>query len=187
MSTFQEKMSAIMQGVGHIVKDGFNEFHKYRYASAEAVLTKVRQVACEQGLFLETDSEIKHYQPGHAVVKVTLVFTDGENRCTIRGHGEGADKGDKAMAKANTCAVKYALASGFLVSWGDDPEADRSVDKAGDVDVTPYVAKITKCANIAELNKVADEFEEFISTTFVTKPVMSKFQKAYDAQKKKFS
>ena len=43
--------------------------------------------------------------------------------------GQGTDKGDKAVMKANTAALKYALAGIFLISWGDDPEADVETDK----------------------------------------------------------
>jgi hypothetical protein len=31
--------------------------------------------------------------------------------------------------KANTAALKYAVAAGLLISWGDDPEADASTDR----------------------------------------------------------
>ncbi len=38
------------------------------------------------------------------------------------------DAGDKALMKAQTAAIKYAMARAFNISWGDDPEADPKVD-----------------------------------------------------------
>ena len=35
---------------------------------------------------------------------------------TVEGLGSGSDTGDKAVMKANTAALKYCLANGFLIS-----------------------------------------------------------------------
>ena len=39
-------------------------------------------------------------------------------------YGEGIDKGDKALYKAYTGAIKYYLANTFLIATGNEPEND---------------------------------------------------------------
>jgi hypothetical protein len=57
-------------------------------------------------------------------VRTTWTLTDGDTgeTATIQSMGSGADSGDKAIPKAQTNAMKYALLMGFLLSTGDDPE-----------------------------------------------------------------
>ena len=45
---------------------------------------------------------------------------------TFEGVGMGIDVGDKAMGKAYTAAVKYALLKGFRLQYSDDPDAEKS-------------------------------------------------------------
>lgn len=44
----------------------------------------------------------------------------------FEGVGMGIDVGDKAMGKAYTAAVKYALLKGFRLQYSDDPDAEKS-------------------------------------------------------------
>jgi len=124
-----EKLSEVMAEVGYVQKDATNSsFHKYRYASAEAVLKKVNSALSERGIAVSSEAELTHYDGGHAIVRLSLTFHDGDESLTAQGLGEGSDKGDKATMKANTAALKYALANAFMISWGDDPEADATTD-----------------------------------------------------------
>ena len=131
------KLAEVMAEVGYVRKDATNDFQHYQYASAEAVLKKVNAALSSRGIAVSTQAELLHYEsmPGakgpsmHAVVRLSLTFTDGEEKITAQGLGEGSDKGDKATMKADTAALKYALANAFMISWGDDPEADVSTDK----------------------------------------------------------
>lgn len=129
------KLAEVMKEVGYVQKDARNEYHKYRYASAEAVLKKVNAALSERGIAVSSAAHLEQYVPAetkedtaHAIVRLALTFHDGDESLTVEGLGEGSDKGDKATMKANTAALKYAMANAFLISWGDDPEADSETD-----------------------------------------------------------
>ena len=62
-----------------------------------------------------------------ASCKVRLTFTSaGENVAISEALGMGIDDGDKAMGKAYTYAVKYALLKKFRLQYADDPDAEPS-------------------------------------------------------------
>src|SRR5690606_34885912 len=92
-----------------------------------------------------------------AVASVTLRIVDTESaeEIQVSGLGQGSDKGDKAVMKAVTAAVKYALSTGFLISWGDDPEADSGVDwQAFQAEVE---ARLAATSAVDELNAIGNE------------------------------
>ena len=68
-----------------------------------------------------------------AVVKTTLYFTDGYFIAKAEGLGSGIDSGDKAVMKGNTASMKYACSGKFLISWGDDPEANGQDDDLDEI------------------------------------------------------
>lgn len=130
------KLSRIAQEIGRIQKDAKNNHQKYKYTSAALVYDKVREKLAEAGIGIMHSSvqvvDMQH-QDGNrclATVSVKLILVDSEDgsTATLTGLGQGADKGDKAIMKAQTAATKYALAVSMLLSWGDDPEADESTD-----------------------------------------------------------
>lgn len=125
------KLAEVTQQVAYVQKDQTNEFHKYRYASAEAVLKKVNEALSSRNISIASGAELLSYEQNNAIVRLTLKFVDGDSNeiQAVQGIGQGADKGDKAVMKANTAALKYTLSNAFLISWGDDPEADVSTDK----------------------------------------------------------
>ncbi len=127
--TLQEALAETMGEVGYVQKDAVNDFHKYRYASAEAVLKKVNASLSRNGVCLRSEADLVKMEGPLAVVKLSLTFIKGSESVLVQGLGAGTDKGDKAVAKANTQALKYCLANAFLISWGDDPEADVETDK----------------------------------------------------------
>lgn len=138
MAGLAKKLAEVMAEVGYVQKDATNDFHRYRYASAEAVLRKVNAALSSRGVAVSSQADLLRYEqvPGSkggvsnfAVVKLTLGLTDGEETIRIDGLGSGMDSGDKAVMKANTAALKYAVANAFLISWGDDPEADSKIDQ----------------------------------------------------------
>jgi len=134
---FISALSEVMEIVGYVKKDGWNDHQKYKYASAEHVFEKVRAALAERQMAVESAAELLHFEifdtpkgkRSMAVIRMTLTITDGQNTATMQGIGQGIDAGDKAVMKANTAALKYAPASGFLISWGDDPEADPATDR----------------------------------------------------------
>lgn len=132
------KLAKVAQEVAYVQKDATNSFQKYKYASAEAVLRKVNESLTSRNIALSTSAELVQYHHGEgkvpsvAIVSITLRFIDGDTSevIAVQGLGQGADKGDKAVMKANTAALKYAYANAFTISWGDDPEADTTIDRS---------------------------------------------------------
>ena len=64
-----------------------------------------------------------------ATVTLKLTFFSDENEeliCSTESVGMGIDDNDKAMGKAYTYALKYALLKLFRLQYGDDPDAKAS-------------------------------------------------------------
>ena len=130
-SLLARKLAKVSLEVACVQKDSVNEFHKYKYASAAAVLSKVNEALGTRNISISSGAELLSYEQGMAIVRLTLRFVDGDTGevQAVQGLGQGSDKGDKAVMKANTAAIKYAYANAFNISWGDDPEADATTDK----------------------------------------------------------
>ena len=126
------KLSEVAAEVAYVQKDAKNDFHKYSYASAEAVLKKVNEALSTRGIAISSNAELINYEAGNAIVRITVKFVDGVTGeiLAVQGLGQGQDKGDKAVMKANTAALKYVYANAFTISWGDDPEADAATDRS---------------------------------------------------------
>jgi len=135
-----KKLADVAREVSYVQKDGANTFHKYRYASAAAVLEKVNQAFSSRGVATFPSVEVlenvtiatKQGEARLVTVRVKVRLVDGETgeTDTLEGLGSGSDNGDKAVMKAQTAAIKYAYMLGFSISTGDDPEADASTDEA---------------------------------------------------------
>lgn len=135
-AALHKDLAEVMGEVGYVQKDGVNIFHRYKYATAESLLKKVNPALSARGICVSTTSELLRYErvgaegkeKVSAVIHMTVYLGRGNASVKLEGLGEGSDSGDKAVMKANTAALKYALSGGFLISWGDDPEADASTD-----------------------------------------------------------
>jgi hypothetical protein len=153
-----EKLLQIRREVGYIQKDAKNDFQKYKYVSASNVQEKLRDeldkygVATTVNVSLISETQKQNAKGGtetHVIVQVAMEFCDVDTleRKTVHALGSGQDNGDKSVMKATTAAIKYALMTTFMVSTGDDPEADKGVDErmtpVEDVDkkITPAQAK----------------------------------------------
>lgn len=168
MSTLIKKFHKVMQDCSYIQKDQQNSFHKYKYASASAVFAKVNEALSKHGLASVAQSEIlstsdtttKDKSGNEKIdrfvtVKATITILDtegdGTQTLTISGLGSGLDSGDKAIAKAQTMAIKYAWVGALNISTGDDPEADDELDER--------VSPIQKYIDLLQHAKNAEEIE----------------------------
>lgn len=124
--TFAEKLVAVGEAIGTLEKSGYNNYHDYNYLTESDVKRAVGKALRAFGLYVE--SVVHEVLPGsdftHAMVRTTVVISDGDNCITSTGVGSASDKGDKSFMKAEAAALKYALTSLFLIPTGDDPEAD---------------------------------------------------------------
>lgn len=125
------KLAEVAKEVAYVQKDATNDFHKYRYASAVAVLRKVNEALSSRGIAVGSSTELVKFEAGNAIVRITIRFIDADSGevIEVQGLGQGYDKGDKAVMKANTAALKYCYSNAFTISWGDDPEADLATDE----------------------------------------------------------
>ena len=137
------KLAEITGLMAHIPKEGFNTNQKYKFVRETDVAEKASQLFAERKIFLHqsvvsSDREALYTTASGATMWMSHVvmafqFIDGETGETTPQAtfpGDGADTGDKGIYKAMTGAEKYFLMKTFLVSTGDDPEADEKVDKA---------------------------------------------------------
>lgn len=131
----QKKKNALRKALkekGIIKKDKENTFDKYAYLSEAAYKNLFTELFANFGLELKT-SEISYEffdgsekQPNGRTVKLQFTLFDIDTGFYEEAviTGEGLDKGDKAGYKAATGALKYYLASNFMVATGDDAEND---------------------------------------------------------------
>ena len=125
-------INAVMQNVGYVQKKG-SQGLRYTYAGEAALISAIRPVMVENGLFVYPYSvqyEKSEYTTkngavmNHAIVIVTYRFAhiSGET-FDVTVTGEGSDSGDKAFNKAMTGAYKYAMRQTFCIETGDDPDS----------------------------------------------------------------
>ena len=128
---FAERLSAALDDIGMVGKDGRNDFHRYDYTSAAAVQRAVQKALSKHGLFLSSTTEIvgtadyetKEKKPGERItMRTTITVSDGDESASGVGFGCGQDTEDKAPMKAQTASYKYALCALFCIGMGDDPE-----------------------------------------------------------------
>ena len=140
--TLREKLHKIYETVEFIEKSGHNKSQNYDFLQAVAVIRAVRKQLIELRVYAEINfdfvggpytiaREKAPNAPFSAInVKCSILFFDLDTGETspASGLGGSADTGDKAIYKAQTGALKYALKNAFLIPDEADPEADESVD-----------------------------------------------------------
>jgi len=134
------KLAKVSAAVAYLQKDGTNQAQRYSYVSEAHVKKAVTAAIVDAGLsyggtdmtVLESwESETKSGARWRGYVvqaQITITDPEGSGAVTFTGLGSGMDAGDKAVAKAQAQAVKYALMTGLGISTGDDPEADEQTD-----------------------------------------------------------
>lgn len=130
--TLAAKLARVMGRVGWVEKRGQNTAQNYAFVTEADVLNTVRPLLAEEGIAVIPTVEkltFREIQGSSKVIPVATVFmsflfTDGVEQYTVVTVGEGMDSGDKAVYKAMTGALKYAIRQVVLVSTGDDPEKD---------------------------------------------------------------
>jgi len=137
------KLSTIMGELGNVEKKGFNKAQNYRFVRESDVVAALVPLLAKHHILLHTTVTNHTLEPLYktqsgsqmwlTTVTVDGTWIDGDTGETLPAStfiGYGADTGDKGVYKAMTGAEKYMLMKGFLISTGDDPEADEKVDKA---------------------------------------------------------
>ena len=140
MKQIAKKLVQVMADCAYVQKNGTNDFHRYKYATAADVLEKVNASLVKHGLAVTAQAELidlrevttaKGNLERLATVRTTLTIVDSESGEAMisSGIGSGQDPGDKASMKACTASLKYAWMMTLAMATGDDPEADAGVDQ----------------------------------------------------------
>lgn len=140
ISLYQKILLVMDEVGGYVQKDKTNEQQHYNYVSEGAVLAKVQPALIKANLialpvFEILNSEDKRTAKGGDWKLVTvscqlkIVDTETGESDTVSALGSGIDANDKAIAKAQTMAFKYAWWKLLCLETGDDPEADPAPDK----------------------------------------------------------
>ena len=139
-SGIARKLVLIMGECSHVAKDGFNDYHKYKYASAAGVLEAINAALVKHKVAsVVTPAILSNFDVTNAkgnvehqvTVGCNIMLIDSESGESIDlyGIGTGQDAGDKAVMKAQTAAIKYAFMLSLCIATGDDPEADSAMDE----------------------------------------------------------
>ena len=135
LKNITKKMIGIMGDVTYIKKNGYNSFHRYKYATEADVSSAFSSSMQKHGVFMFTSilesTSVKYETRGNksaflvnVKIEVTFVDADSGESYSCFFYGDGCDSDDKAIYKAITGAQKYALMKTFLAETGDDPERD---------------------------------------------------------------
>lgn len=126
-----------LSDMGVIGKDKKNKYDGYTYLSESGYKKIFTDLFSKHGLELKSDEVEYHSIPGVGkspvgrMVKIRFTLFDTETGFfeATEVTGEGLDRGDKAGYKAFTGALKYYLATTFMVATGDDAERDEPISK----------------------------------------------------------
>ena len=110
MQKIAKKFVEVMRECSHVAKNGTNEYHRYKYATAADVLEKVNTSLTKHGLASVVTPNLLSMQQvttakGNveqlATVEVVITLIDSESgeTLTLKGLGSGQDSGDKSVAK----------------------------------------------------------------------------------------
>ena len=140
MQKISKKLVAVMKDCSHVAKNGTNDFHHYDYATAADVLQMVNESLTKHGISSVVSTSLADFHDvttakgniehlATVEIAVTLTDSDSGESVSIKALGSGQDAGDKAIAKAQTMAIKYAYLTSLAIATGDDPEADSHTDE----------------------------------------------------------
>ncbi len=126
-----KKILNVMKACRSLTYDSNNDEVGYKYVSAAKVNAAVNAALVDNGIItcaisaLKDTCEFKNEMMATVEVEIRLIDTESEEFFMIRGVGQGIDAGDKAVAKAQTMAVKYAWKNSLLIAdTADDPDAN---------------------------------------------------------------
>lgn len=130
-----KKLSAVMEAVGAVSKDGRNTAQNFNFRGIDAVVNAVSPALRKEGVVVvprlvdktyDTVTTTKGSQMSHIQVVVEYCFyaPDGSHISATTA-GEAFDSGDKATAKAMSVAFRTALLQALCLPTDEiDPDAE---------------------------------------------------------------
>jgi hypothetical protein len=137
------KIKAVAMEVSYLQCDALNKDQKFKYVKASKVMAACRASMLMHNLIMTTtmlSHEAGKYTSARggnlfmATVKIEVTFHDldsGES-ISFSYYGTGMDVSDKAVGKATTYAVKYALLKTFLIETGEDDPDNETLESISD-------------------------------------------------------
>ncbi len=136
------KLVAAMGEIDAVTKEGKNELQKYKYVRAADVANEVRKVLVKHKIAFtystgnherwtvdridrQTGNVIGQMNYSNLEVHFTFIDAESGDSITLNGIGCGQDTGEKAVYKAMTGALKYALRMNFIIPDESDPENEK--------------------------------------------------------------
>lgn len=126
-----KKMVSIFGAIGPVEKKGKNDHFKYKFVREEDLVARIRPLMVDAGVFMLVRVTSEKKEGTLTTVEMDFELIDSATGYSMFGHGVGygSDSGDKGASKAQTSCVKSWLMKTFMVSSGDDPEADKRTDQ----------------------------------------------------------
>ena len=129
----------VMHDIGAIEKKQENKFDRYNFRGIDDLLNALQPALVARGVIVLPDIEecqLDNYETAkgaimlRAVLRVRFTFycaTDGSSvSCTVQG--EGADRGDKAVNKAHSSAMKNAMFEALCIPVENGGMVDSETD-----------------------------------------------------------
>ena len=129
-----KKINAVMQEMGAVEKNGYNDFQKYKYMAHADMMKVLHPLLIKHGLVIYpkrvrvdnvSSQTSKDKLQNRVVCEIHYIITDGLKEIEFGGIGEGVDNQDKSAYKAQTGAHKYALKGLFCIPDELDAEDDK--------------------------------------------------------------
>lgn len=134
MVVLYAKIARVMGKMTRVQKDGVNDFHHYKYATADDVADMIRAAMAEAGIAFFAEMVSSETVPHGKGTRTTSVFAftfacseTGATK-TCRWEAIADDTGDKGVNKSATAAEKYFLMKTFIVSTGTERDSDAEDD-----------------------------------------------------------
>lgn len=174
----------VMADIGSVSKDRRNEQQKYQFRGIEDMYKAAHPAFVKHGVFCVPEVLEHHIDVfersnefgkvtywRHAILKVKHQFyaEDGSHVDVIT-MGEGLDNSDKAVNKAMSGAMKYALIELFSTPTEDVEDADRTSPEAG---------KSVTLAPIPPIKNVPEETPEIPADVDGGSPYITTRQRSY--------
>lgn len=129
---FMGSFRDLIYELGILHKGGKNGYHKYTYLSHEDLMASIMPVLVKHGFYIShTEFSGLDVSGTRTRIRYEVMIVHAESGIgkSAVAFGEGDDKGDKGIAKAQTQAEKIAWKTAFGLASSDDPEADYKTDK----------------------------------------------------------
>jgi hypothetical protein len=180
-----QRLLLVMQDVSYVQKDTKVQAGRGSYSavSHDAVTAKVRPALLKHGVVVTADVIEAHEeqltvtrkgQGGssydqvvyRASVRMAVTFTNADapdQSLVVHHHGTGEDQGDKAIGKAESYAVKYALLKTLMLETGDDTDKDASIQREAQRSHGPQPNDVLAAFQTAQAATSRDEAMEVLT------------------------